>query len=146
MGLDTTHDAWHGAYSAFSRWRDALARAAGYELVKIADNPGYPAYMEFALADWGHVEQKNYEGDWDYVPCGLRGSDPLLFLIFHSDCDGYIEPDHCALIADRLAELLPALADLPDGGGHLGNVHAKTEQFIKGCRAAAEAGERVEFA
>lgn len=21
MGLDTSHDCWHGAYSAFTRWR-----------------------------------------------------------------------------------------------------------------------------
>jgi len=26
MGLDTSHDAWHGAYSAFMRWRTEIAR------------------------------------------------------------------------------------------------------------------------
>jgi hypothetical protein len=30
MGLDTTHDCWHGAYSAFMRWRRKLAEVAGY--------------------------------------------------------------------------------------------------------------------
>lgn len=30
MGLDTTHNAWHGAYSAFMRWRTEIARVAGY--------------------------------------------------------------------------------------------------------------------
>src|SRR5437016_2133419 len=29
MGLDTTHDCWHGAYSAFMRWRTKLAEVAG---------------------------------------------------------------------------------------------------------------------
>ena len=29
MGLDTTHDCWHGAYSAFMRWRQEIARIAG---------------------------------------------------------------------------------------------------------------------
>lgn len=30
MGLDTSHDCWRGAYSAFNRWRRALAEAAAY--------------------------------------------------------------------------------------------------------------------
>lgn len=29
MGLDTTHGCWHGAYSAFMRWREKLAEVAG---------------------------------------------------------------------------------------------------------------------
>jgi len=32
MGLDTTHGCWHGAYSAFHRWRAGLANAAGIPL------------------------------------------------------------------------------------------------------------------
>lgn len=32
MGLDTTHDCWHGAYSAFMRWRRGIAKAAGIPL------------------------------------------------------------------------------------------------------------------
>ena len=36
MGLDTTHDCWHGAYLAFSRWRDQLAEVAGYTFHKDA--------------------------------------------------------------------------------------------------------------
>lgn len=32
MGLDTSHDCWHGAYSAFMRWRRAVAKAAGIPL------------------------------------------------------------------------------------------------------------------
>lgn len=32
MGLDVSHDAWHGAYSAFTRWRNCLAEDAGYPL------------------------------------------------------------------------------------------------------------------
>jgi hypothetical protein len=38
VGLDTTHDAWHGAYSAFSRWRELIAVAAGYELAEFEDH------------------------------------------------------------------------------------------------------------
>lgn len=32
MGLDTSHDCWHGAYSAFNRWREGIAKAAGIPL------------------------------------------------------------------------------------------------------------------
>lgn len=61
----------------------------------------------------------------------------------HSDCDGKIDPDHCSLLADRLEGLLPNLHG--NGGGHLGDYKAKTEQFIKGLREAAEANEPLEF-
>jgi len=134
MGLDTTHDAWHGAYGAFTRFRNALAKAAGYE---VEDRTIY--------LDWGHVEEKNLYGEWDAVPCNTLGPDPLLFLLMHSDCEGHIEPEHCRLLADRLMELLPAIDDDADGGGHLGNIRTKTQQFIDGCYAAANAGERLEF-
>lgn len=32
MGLDTTHDAWHGAYSSFKRFRIWLASLIGLDL------------------------------------------------------------------------------------------------------------------
>jgi hypothetical protein len=135
MGLDTTHDAWHGAYGAFTRFRNALARAAGYEVDEQSRS---------VMIDWAHTEDKNYYGEWDTIPCNTIGPDPLLLLIIHSDCEGHLEPEHCVLLADRLTELLPALEG-QDGGGHLGNVRATTERFINGCRAAAVAGERLEF-
>lgn len=147
MGLDITHDAWHGAYGAFSRWRDALAEAAGYETAKLVEHEELPGKYGRAtvLIDWGHIEEKNYYGEWDQIPCGSTGPDPLLLLIAHSDCDGHLEPEHCGLLAERLTELLPLIPEDADGGGHLGNVRAKTEQFIAGCRAAVDAGERLEF-
>jgi hypothetical protein len=140
MGLDTSHDAWHGAYSAFTRFRTALARAAGYEITQLKDSN-----YDTALIDWGHTKDGNYFGEWDAVPCGLAGPDPLLFLIIHSDCEGHLEPEHCALLADRLTELLPAIEAGEDGGGHLGNVRQAAQRFIDGCRAAAAAGERLDF-
>lgn len=96
MGLDTTHDCWHGAYSAFSRWRDKLAEVAGYEIAKAETDMGL---RETVLIDWGHVTQANLDGDWDSTP-----ADPLLILIAHSDCE-------CGYRLGKIRLQLRALAD-----------------------------------
>jgi hypothetical protein len=64
-------------------------------------------------------------------------------LLAHSDCEGEIQADICAPLADRLEELLPKLEG--DGGGHVGSYREKTETFIRGLRSAASAGEAVVF-
>lgn len=137
MGLDTSHDCWHGAYSAFSRWRDQLARTAGYEIAKVDTGTFGP--RDTILIDWGHIAEKNYMGEWDETP-----ADPLIVLIAHSDCDGVIHPEQAAPLADRLAELLPLLPE-GDAPGHVRNWRTTTQRFIDGLRAAVEAGEDVEF-
>lgn len=120
MGLDTTHDCWHGAYSAFHRWRTKIAEVAGY--------PPLDSMQGF-----------DGERSWDEFQ-----ADPLAKLLHHSDCDGSIAAADCGPIADRLAELVPLLPP-GDGGGHIGDWRAKTESFINGLRRAAAAGEDVEF-
>lgn len=136
MGLDTTHDCWHGAYGAFARWRDEIARAAG---VPFAVDPEHGDREHYTLP-WHWLKPENYQGDWDHVP----GDDPLIVLLGHSDCDGVIHPQHGALIADRLEELLPKL-DERHAGGHIWNMREVTERFIAGLREAASLGEDVEF-
>ena len=133
MGLDTTHDAWSGAYSAFSRWRNMLAEGAGYSVAKIEGEA-----LPLVLIDWGHVTTENIQGDWAETP-----ADPLLVLIAHSDCDGHIVPRDAVPLADRLDELAPLLPS--EGAGHLRDPREQTRRFARGLRAAAEAGERVEF-
>lgn len=133
MGLDTSHNCWHGAYSAFTRWRHELARVAGYQVARLEGQT-----HDTTLIDWGHIVDENYYGEWDALP-----SDPLILLIAHSDCEGVIHPQHAQLLADRLAELLPLLSG--DGGGHIGDYRTKTEQFIAGLRDAAAKGEDVDF-
>lgn len=141
MGLDTSHDCWHGAYSAFSRWRQEVAKAAGYMTARVQwHDMDYPT--ESILIDWGHIEEKNFSGEWDEIP-----HDPLIILIAHSDCDGEIKPEHAMPLADRLEELLPLLPE-GEGTGHIaarGGFRSATEKFIAGLRAAAAAGESVEF-
>lgn len=141
MGLDTTHDAWHGAYSAFSRFRDKLAEAAGY-----TGHTNEHGQVMWDI-DWGCIERTighDLLGRWPKMPVRPDGTeDPLLVLLAHSDCEGEIQPEFCAPLADRLEELLPLLEG--DGGGHVGAYRDKTEQFIRGLRDAAEEGEPLGF-
>ncbi len=132
MGLDTTHDCWHGAYSAFTRWRNELARVAGYSFHMEEGAFTVPS------VDWGHL-QENIQGDWDKTP-----DDPLLVLIAHSDCDGHIKPKQAKALAIRLRELLPLLPD-GDGGGHIGDWKATTQQFINGLDNAVKQRRYVRF-
>lgn len=144
MGLDTSHNCWHGAYSAFSRWRNKLAEVAGYSFFKAGETPIY----ETACLDWGAINailgDDLLSGTWPRVPVRPDGTpDALIVLLAHSDCEGEIQADMCAPLADRLEQLLPLLDG--DGGGHIGNYREKTQQFINGLREAASKGEAVDF-
>ena len=143
MGLDTSHGCWHGAYSAFKRWRDTVAEAAGYAVwpviydnAKLKDGSGFGT--ETIMLDWGHITEANLAGVWERPP-----SDPLIVLFAHSDCDGQIFPEHAGPLADRLQEMLPELEG--DFGGHIGDIKAKTQKFIDGLRLAVAANEPVDF-
>lgn len=156
MGLDTSHDCFHGAYSAFMRFRQQLAKAAGIPLPLMEgfyDRP-YPQSMEWIaprdggpacgdplgplLHRWAETVDGALPLRWD-----LFEADPLTILLNHSDCDGDIAAEDCAPLADRLAELKPSM---PTGGhGHLPDPQAATQQFIDGLRLAASNGEAVEF-
>lgn len=135
MGLDTTHDCWHGSYSAFGRWRDRISTLGGYTLRARTDGGSFGPPMEVAI-DWDRFERKNYDGEWDTAP-----DDPLLVLIVHSDCDGHIKPEHAGPLADRLQAIMDAM---PPRGLH-DDCKPATERFIAGLRRAAAANERVEF-
>lgn len=141
MGLDTSHGCWHGAYSAFSRWRNKLAEVAGYELMDPTPEERAEGHFgKYPMIEWSGIEERNFQGEWTRTP-----PDPLIVLIAHSDCDGVIKPAQAGPLADRLAELLPLLPDEP-GGGHIRHWRDTTQQFIDGLRAAVAAGEEVEFA
>ena len=82
MGLDVSHDCWHGAYSSFHGWRSAICLAAGYG-----------NYMTSVIA--GIIDKK----------------DPIAKLLYHSDCEGTISWKDCSKIANRLEEIYPLLKD-----------------------------------
>lgn len=120
MGLDISHDAWHGAYSSFMRWREKIAEVAGLPPLQNMEGFGGPI-------KWESLEPS-----------------PLHELLHHSDCDGEISWKSCGAIADELEKLLPKLNG--DGGGHIGSYKEKTEQFIKGLRKAHKKKQELVFA
>lgn len=117
MGLDTTHDCFHGPYSAFDRFRVQLAKAIGIDLHE----------MEGFTADGK---------SWDDVKHGIV---PLLI---HSDCDGELTVEECKQIVEGLNELIPNLHDneyLPH------STKKRAIQFRDGCLKAIEKNENVAF-
>lgn len=162
MGLDTSHGCWHGAYSAFNRWRDKLAEIAGipYGLMERVwpwphNSESVNKALEWAAPREGgplchdprgpvlhwYVEDVNR---WLPIKWESLRPDILHVLLDHSDCDGTIAAEDCGPLADRLEELLPLLPE-GDGGGHIGPWREKTQTFIDGLRLAASMGEDVDF-
>ncbi len=173
MGLDTSHGCWHGAYSAFNRWRIEIAKAAGLPPLDLmegfwgsprAESPpcGLPLsikcaanMLKRATYEWSPKQPGEAEShrphesllsafDFDPIRWDCLKPDPLHELLHHSDCEGEIPWESCEGIADSLERILPNLPD-EDAGGHIGNWRDKTQQFINGLRLAAEQKENVEF-
>ena len=121
MGLDTSHDCWHGPYSSFMRWRVHL-----HSLLESKTIVGDP--YEALKAAWndGHYDDQTV---------------PINVLMVHSDCDGEIATAMCGPIADALEALLPRMPERAVYDAYRG----ATLRFINGLREAAEAGEDVEF-
>lgn len=151
MGLDTTHGAWHGSYSAFARWRTEIAKHLGIPLELMEGFYDEKSHNPFTLLNYKYPKgdelemsairriAKNFPLLWDaFKP------NPLHELLYHSDCDGLIEWEKCKAIADELEKLLPELPD-EDSGGHVGPMKEKTKTFIDGLLLAYERKENLEF-
>jgi len=147
MGLDTSHDAFHGAYSAFNRFRQAIAEACG-----VAFPPHYvideSGQMMVDPATGLTKRKPDHDERFIYWPDDFTKTNPgLAAFITHSDCDGEIAPDVCALIANEMEAILDRLPKWPDAG-HIaarGGMRKVAEIFIAGCRAAASANEPLDF-
>jgi len=125
VGLDTSHGAFHGPYSAFSRWRKALAEAAGGDMT-VGPEPSMA---------WFTYEESVFTKEQEY---GFRE------IMGHSDCDGEIGPDACRYVAAALEALLPRIRDDHPGVREL-SMRQATERFMEGCREAHRQGEPLEF-
>jgi hypothetical protein len=125
MGLDISHNAFHGAYSSFMRFRLAIVEAVGGTYER-------PSYL---LPDG--YEKENAPGLHEFLS--------------HSDSDGEISPESCKVIADELEAILPKIEEMDLNEyewGHItrdGGILAVTKRFIEGCRKAHEANEPLNF-
>jgi hypothetical protein len=151
MGLDCSHGAWHGAYSAFGRWREKIAEVAGLPPLDLMEGfysplKGKSGYGVPTLYCGPHEPTDSLLRLDSLLPIKWESlkKDKLHILLNHSDCDGDIHWKHCGAIADRLEELLPLLPD-EQAGGHIGYWKEKTQTFIDGLRRAAAAKENLEF-
>lgn len=130
MGLDCSHDAFHGAYSAFNRLRQTIAKAT---------DGSFPPHEDKELDD----------NLWYWGDSFSRKTHPGLFIFMqHSDCDGEISPDDCIKIANDLESLLPEMEKHGIGTGHVmvrGGYSSVVKKFITGCRLAAKNNEVLTF-
>jgi len=153
MGLDVSHDCWHGAYSAFMRWRSKLAEVAGLPPLVLMEgfyrsngdilSDPFSMIINYGKDDIGagRIREicKQLPIKWDALK-----PNPLYELLYHSDCDGEIAWENCADIAFELEKLLPLLPN-EDAGGHIGNWQTKTQCFVDGLREAYTKKENVDF-
>lgn len=142
MGLDCSHDAFHGAYSAFNSFRQAVAHAIGgsYPTHWLRNADGSPV-QPFV------VDQSKEEGRWYWGEGYSQKTHPGLYEFFcHSDCDGEITPDMCKAVADELEPLLDKMPE--QASGHIagrGGYRQVLQYFIDGCRAAHAKSEPLNF-
>ena len=137
MGLDCSHGAFHGSYSAFNCFRQAIAKAA---------EGSYPPHDPTELDDNGyHLDNALWYCDKRYT----QETHPGLYLFLnHSDCDGVFTPEECLQVAHDLQEFLPALKKMGLGVGHIAQQNGYEQvlqQFIRGCQDAGENSECLEF-
>ena len=154
MGLEISCGTWHGAYSAFMRWREKIAEVAGLPPLGFMEgfysegefNPNNPL-MRIELYCGNNESILNIIKELKkFLPIrwNLLKTDVLYKLLYHSDCDGKISWQIAGKLAKRLKELLPLLPE-EDVGGHIGNWQDKTKTFIDGCELAYQNKENLRF-
>lgn len=154
MGLDTSHDAYHGGYGGFHVFRETLARATASELGVDMDWPN-----SIGLPDgWPEAgDQPMDEGLRERLAMGNFTPDemppePIYVLLLHHDCDGVIPAFACSPLADQMERLLPridaeTLAFAPAWAIPADrNTTDMAKRFVAGLRAASKAGQDLIFA
>jgi len=116
MGLDFNHADAHWAYSGFNRFRGKLAEEIGICLPLM---DGFWTDSEFSSSSFPLtkriVGEKMINDYFFWLPTKpLKWDnikDPIVDLLYHSDCDGNLTASQCKKIAPRLRELIK---DWPD--------------------------------
>lgn len=125
MGLDTSHDAWHGPYSSFNRFRFWLAEQIG---INLHEYKGYGNFVDSLYHETGTKELSTI--DHDIMP-----------LLNHSDCDGILTPEECRKVARGLTKIIAiAKEDLKPFSNYQNAIN-----FRRGCIKTANANQNLEF-
>jgi len=142
MGLDTTHDCFHGGYVRFHHFRKCVAAAVGLPLDLMEGFFDRAEWM--ACAGDSPVCRNLLERRLESLPISWKvlGNDPVVLFLHHSDCEGEISWRDAEAIAERLEEIAP---DIEWDGRPDWDFKAHALQFAAGLRRAAEARENVEF-
>lgn len=114
MGLDTTHNAWHGPYSTFNEFRRELLKA--YNGMDLFEFEGYESRCQKDLLKPSpKLALENID-------------DPgLLILMDHADCEGLITWQDCTVVAESIRKVMIKLPVY-----HM----QKAMTFITGCLLA----------
>lgn len=124
MGLDTSHNAYHGSYGSFNDLRREILKAYnGVDLFTTKEYDGIRRHDETIVNTGKSLVD-------------LIDSNGILLLMNHSDCDGEISWVDCELVANAL---------LPLSGNLSSFRNLLLEDFIKGCQLAYESKENLEF-
>lgn len=118
MGLDTTHNCWHGPYSSFNRFRYSLAQQIGINL------DDYAGYDENGTKDLSKI---NHE---------------LMPLFNHSDCDGILTVEESKSIVIGLNNILNDFNKKIESDY---DFKENIIQFRDGCLDAISKNEIIEF-
>lgn len=119
MGLNTSHNAWHGPYISFNQFRYWLASLIGINLKE---------YIGYGIN--GTKDLKTINND-------------LRILFDHSDCDGNISPKDCKKIADAITKILKKVNKDSDFITKMHYDEAIT--FRDGCLLAHSKNEVLDF-
>lgn len=117
MGLDTTHNCWHGPYSSFNRFRRSLGHQIGIELNDYHGYDGRKFYLEQIRHD-------------------------LMPLLNHSDCDGKLSVKECKRLVKGFNDVLENFVETIE---HDYNFKEQIIQFRDGCISAIEQKQKVKF-
>jgi hypothetical protein len=118
MGLDTSRNCFHGAYSRFNRFRYSLGRQIGIELDE------YIGYGEKGTKWLESIEH-------DIQP-----------LLNHSDCDGKLTVQEAKQIANGLNSILDNFNDKIEADY---DFKEQIIQFRDGCLDAISRNEEIDF-
>lgn len=118
MGLDTSHNCWHGSYGTFNQFRHILALQIG---INLEEYIGY-----------GNNDATKHLNDIPHE---------IMPLLNHSDCEGSLSIKESRLVAKGLTKIL----DNWIPGEYDMFFKKKVEQFRDGCLDAVKKRQIIQF-